>query len=338
MLPPAPRDRAAVAGRHDRRRMRGPDAVAHAGRRTTERESIMGPHAPRRCLAGLAPLLLAACGAMPSHDPVHAATVIPFDLNRDGNIVVAARLNDREALRLMLHTAATDLALTRAAGATLDSLHYDEATRIESWGGGAESRVSHHNRLAVGAIARDDLDVFEDLHSGADTDGKFGLDLFGDRLVRIDFSRRRITVTDALPPDIARYQRLPLVLEDGSPFVEGSCTVAGQRYSTRFMLHSGYAGGVLLDDAFAAASGVDGRIEITETTALTDAFGHRIEVRKGRLPGFALGNASIEDVPVGFFPGAIGRQRVSVVGMAVLSRYDLIFDRAHLALYLAPAS
>ncbi len=292
----------------------------------------------RHLTAGLGFLLLAACGAAPTRPESSAATVIPFDLNRDGNIVVAARLNDRESLRLMLHTAATDLALTSAAGAKLDSLRYDEATRIESWGGGAESRVSHHNRLAVGDAVRDDLDVFEDLNSGADTDGKFGLDLFGTRVVRIDFGRRRIEVSEALPADIDRYQRLPLTLEDGSPFVDGTCTIAGERYTTRFMLHSGYAGSVLLDDAFAASSGVDDRIEITETTALTDSFGHRIEVRKGRLPRFALGDAALDDVAVGFFPGTIGRQRVSVVGMAVLRRYDLVFDLAHRALFIAPTT
>lgn len=297
----------------------------------------MSPTPLHRLFAGASLLLLAACTATPSRPARHTATDIPFELNRDGNIVVAARLNDRESLRLMLHTAATDLALTSTAGARLDSLHYDEATRIESWGGGAESRVSHHNRLAVGPIARDDLEVFEDLNSGADTDGKFGLDLFGSRVVRIDFDRRRLSVSDDLPPDIARYQRLPLTLEDGSPFVEGTCSIAGERYTNRFMLHSGYAGGVLLDDAFAASSGVDGRIEITETTALTDSFGHRIEVRKGRLPRFALGDAALEDVAVGFFPGAIGRQRTSVVGMAVLRRYDLVFDLAHQALYITPA-
>lgn len=292
----------------------------------------------RLLLAGASLLLLAACGAAPSRPAARAATVIPFELNRDGNIVVAARLNDRESLRLMLHTAATDLALTRAAGAKLESLRYDEATHIESWGGGAESRVSHHNRLAVGDVVRDELDVFEDLNSGAETDGKFGLDLFGSRVVHIDFGRRRIAVSDELPPDIARYQRLPLTVEDGSPFVEGTCTFAGERHTTRFMLHSGYAGSVLLDDAFAANSGVDGRIEITETTALTDSFGHRIEVRKGRLPQFALGEVTLEDVAVGFFPGTIGRQQVSVVGMAVLRRYDLVFDLAHQALFIAPTT
>ena len=117
----------------------------------------MSPTPLHRLFAGASLLLLAACTATPSRPARHTATDIPFELNRDGNIVVAARLNDRESLRLMLHTAATDLALTSTAGARLDSLHYDEATRIESWGGGAESRVSHHNRLAVGPIARDDL-------------------------------------------------------------------------------------------------------------------------------------------------------------------------------------
>ena len=188
--------------------------------------------------------------------------------------------------------------------------------------------------LGLGALERRDVRVWEDVNSGAGSDGKFGLDAFGDRIVEVDFDRRELVVHARLPAKTAQWQRLPLEQADDGLFVTATCLVDGMAMPNRFLIHSGYAGGVLLDDAFVARNGLAARIPATETQRLTDAFGHVIEVRKGVLPGFALGDETLHDVPVGFFPGAVGRQTMSVLGMAVLARFDLVFDPAGKALYL----
>ena len=40
----------------------------------------------------------------------------------------------------------------------------------------------------------------------------------------------------------------------------------------------GYSGGILLDDAFAAQTGIDGKIAITGESGLKDSFGHTIMI------------------------------------------------------------
>jgi hypothetical protein len=178
--------------------------------------------------------------------------------------------------------------------------------------------------------------VWEDASSGRDSDGKFGLDLFAGKVVELDFVRRRLAVHDRLPARAGRYARLKLENDHGELFVSGSCLIDGKGFTTKFLVHSGYGGGVLLADAFAAAAGVDGKIAITETSTLTDSFGHRIEVRKGVLPAFALGTTQLVNVPVGFFRGRLGTQQISVIGGEVLKQFNLIFDVAHDALYVEP--
>ena len=69
--------------------------------------------------------------------------------------------------------------------------------------------------------------------------------------------------------------------------------------------------------------------------ALKDSFGNTIKVKKGILPVFMLGSSRLSNVPVGFFAGNIGAQKMSVIGGEILKQFNLIFDIANHDLYIA---
>lgn len=286
----------------------------------------------------LASLLLAAitpqtlCAAPEKKGEV----TIPFTLTTQNNLVVRAVLNNKDTLKLMLHTAASDVTLTEEAVRKSKSLTFTGKSSVKSWGGKTDARFSKGNRVQIGPLRRGNIAIWEDKNSGTDTDGKFGLDFFDKRIVEIDFDHRCIILHSTLPRKVDKYECLPLENQNGDLLVEGSCMIEGKTYSHKFLLHSGYSGGVLLDDAFAAQTGIDGRIPITEESSLKDSFGNTIQVKKGLLPAFALGSKKLSSVPVGFFAGAIGAQKRSIMGCEVLMKFNLCFDIAHNALYIAP--
>jgi Aspartyl protease len=259
---------------------------------------------------------------------------IPFTLSKQNNIVVEARINESDTLHLMLHTASSGVTLTEDAVRRLSGITFGNDAKIQSWGGTSDSRYSTGNRLRIGTLERDDVTVWENKNSGDGTDGKFGLDVFAGAVVEIDFDEARIVVHDSVPSKARGYEKVAIVNDNGELYIQGICLFGETKRSNRFLVHSGYAGGLLLDDAFASSSGIDGNIAITETSQLTDSFGHIIKVKKGIMPGFSLGNLALADVPVGFFSGAIGRQKKSVLGGDILKRFNLIFDISHNALYL----
>ncbi len=259
---------------------------------------------------------------------------IPFMLSEQNNIVVEVRINESHVVHLMLHSASSDVTLTEDAVRRLEDLALDKTTRVQSWGGTSDSRYSTGNRLRIGPLTRDGVTLWENRNSGEGTDGKFGLDFFGDAVVEIDYDSGRIVVHDRLPDKARDYQSLAIENEDGELYIEGICLFGDETRANRFLIHSGYAGGLLLDDAFAASSGIEGRIAITDTSRLTDSYGHVIEVKKGVMPGFSLGRLTLSDVPVGFFSGRIGNQDKSVLGGAILKRFNLIFDLGRNTLYI----
>lgn len=287
-------------------------------------------------LSGMAQMISAQKGGQAE------SVMIPFTLTVHNNIVVSALLNEADPLKLMLHTATADVRLTEEAVRKLKSIGFTNSAKVKSWGGEANSRFSKGNQLQIGALTRKDIVVWEDKNSGHDTDGKFGLDFFENQIVEIDLDQQQITLHQRLPHKAAKYERLKLENQHGNLFVQGSCLIEGKAYAHQYLLHSGYSGGLLLDDTFAANAGVDGKIKITEESSLKDSFGNTIKVKKGIVPVFLLGSAKLSDVPAGFFAGTIGTQKMSVLGGEILKQFNLIFDIANNDLYLmrspAPSS
>lgn len=294
----------------------------------------------RSCLWGavvtLTALILTACeqSILYADQQAQQEITIPFTVTASNNIVVKTVINRKDTVKLMLHTAASDVTLTEEAARKSKSIRFNGKMKVEAWGGKEASRFSKGNRVQIGPLQRGNMDIWEDKFSGKDTDGKFGLGFFQKRIVEIDFDHHRIVLHTNLPRKAEKYERLKIENRNDQLLVEGSCLMDGKAYPHQFLIHSGYSGGLLFDDAFAAQTGIDGKIKITDESSLKDSFGHTIKVKKGLLPVFALGHSEILNVPVGFFSGAIGAQKRSVLGSEMLIRFNLIFDMAHNALYL----
>ena len=119
-------------------------------------------------------------------------------------------------------------------------------------------------------------------------------------------------------------------------FVAANCEVGGDIISNKFLIHSGYAGSVLFDDQFSNANKLSERLKITSEKQLKDSYGNVLKTKKAILPNFVLGNFNLKNIPVGFFDGAIGRQKMSILGGDVLKRFNIIIDAKREFIYLKP--
>ncbi|WP_315815508.1 hypothetical protein [Paraflavitalea speifideaquila] len=101
--------------------------------------------------------------------------------------------------------------------------------------------------------------------------------------------------------------------------------------------NSGYAGAVLLDDQFTNDHKISEKLTITSTKELKDSYGNVLKTRKAILPAFTIGKVKLSEVPVGFFEGAIGRQKMSIIGGDILKRFNWIIDAQRNYVYLKPS-
>ncbi|SEL45273.1 aspartyl protease family protein [Parapedobacter koreensis] len=265
------------------------------------------------------------------------AYVVPFQLTAYNNLSVRAVLNGRDSVDLMFHTAANAVTLTETAVGKLKTLHFDDSTEgIKSWGGEQSARLSSRNALQIGALTWENVPIWENTNSGQGTEGKFGIDLFENKVIEIDFERRVLVIDSSLPDESDGYEKLKLTIDGDYLFLTGICTIGEKKVAHKFLIHSGYGGAVLFDDEFVRANHIGEHLEIVGEQTLKDSYGNTLITKKAVLPALGIGRETLQDVPVGFFEGAIGRQKMSVIGGDVLKRFTLIIDARREYVYLKP--
>lgn len=266
--------------------------------------------------------------------PVPETDTISFTLTEHNNIAIQAIINEIDTLTLMLHTAINEVSLTKEATASMSSIKFTAADSVKSWGGTSESRYSPANYLELGAFSWDQVGIWESEHSGHNTDGKFGLNLFAHKVVELNFEEEFIVIHDRLPETIDSYHRVSLVNENGLLFIAGECLFDQELYANKFLIHSGYSGALLLDDDFVAQHKIGDKVETMNESILKDSYGNELKTINALLPSFRLGGVEFTEVPLGFFQGSINRQKISVLGGEVLKRFHIIFDAERSDVYL----
>ena len=145
-----------------------------------------------------------------------------FKLNRQSNICLSAKLNDSDTLLMMFHTSSTGVTVTKESLQNKILLKNKQSTNIQTWGGRADSEFSDHNTFKLGSLKWDDMTVFVNENSGPDTDGKFGYDLFKNKIVSLNYDKNTMLVSELLPKNLKGYQKMKLLFEDGSMFIVGT--------------------------------------------------------------------------------------------------------------------
>ena len=262
--------------------------------------------------------------------------IIPFELTSNNNLSVKAVVNKKDTVHLMFHTAASSVTLIEESVKKLSSLHFSGADTMKSWGGSENTaRFSKENTLQIGDLTWE-LPIWENKFSGPGTDGKFGPDLFKDKVIEIDFNKKVIVLHTSLPTKTRHYTKLKATFDHDMLFVDATCNTGSQIINNRFLIHSGYAGCILLDDKFVADHKLGTQLKVIDTKEMKDSYGNVLKVQKAILPRFRLGNTTLFNVPVGFFEGAIGRYKMSMIGGDMLKRFNIIIDAPRTFVYLQP--
>jgi hypothetical protein len=263
--------------------------------------------------------------------------VIPFELTKHNVISVPAVLNGKDTVHLMFHTAASSMTLVEESIKKLTSLRFSGTDTVNSWGGGGNaSRFSTGNNLQIGGLTWEQVQIGENKNSGFGTDGKFGPDLFKDKVIEIDFDHKRIVLHTSLPAKAKRYTKLRATFEHDNLLVEAICNTGGDTAHNRFLLHSGYSGSILFDDQFAADNKLGEKLKVIDIQEARDSYNNVLKIKTAILPAFTLGSTTLQNVPAGFFDGALGRRKISAIGSDILKRFNIIIDAQRTFVYLQP--
>lgn len=265
-----------------------------------------------------------------------ASIQIPFQLTTYNNLSIQAILNGVDTVQLMFHTAANALTLTEETVKQLKSIHFVASTdSVKSWGGQANSsRYSPKNQIQIGGLSWDNQAIWENQLSGQYTQGKFGMDLFKNWVIEIDFDQSVILLHKDLPSKIKDFQKSKLYTKDEMFFIEAACSIQDSVILERFLIHSGYAGALLINDQFAQLHQLGKQLPIVGEKKLKDSFGNTVISKQASLPLFTLAEKNLSNVAVGFFEGSLGRQPYSIIGGDLLKQFNMVIDAQRQFIYL----
>lgn len=265
---------------------------------------------------------------------------IPFQLTKSNNLLIKATINKTDSVSLMLHTAVDSISLTTESIKKIKSIDFDQTANVNSWGGTGKARHSSKNHLQIGELDWDQQPIFECMHSGHGSDGKFGLNLFRGKFIEIDFEQSTLLIHDSLPElagaNDPRFQTFDFHVKRESMFLAGSLKVGDANLQQDFMIHSGFSGAILLDDTFVKKNELGKKLETLSESELKDSYGNVIKTRKVRLPELSFGELVFSDVPVGIFDGKVAGQTMSVFGGDLIKRFHWIIDTNKNQIFLRP--
>jgi hypothetical protein len=261
---------------------------------------------------------------------------IPFILTDYNNISIPVIINDKDSLYFMLHTGSSGIDITKSGvERTTTILFKDAVSNVESWGGsGNVSRISYGNKISIGKRIFLNQEIWEDENSGQNTSGKFGISLFKDKIIEIDFEDSILLLHHKMPIYKRKFAKMRFVSQNELIFIPVEISFSKHKIVHYFMWHSGYAGALLVDDSLSSVYNLKETISVIKESKLSDAFGNILKTYYGILPLCIFGRDSLKSIPIGFFGGSIRRQKISVMGGDFIKRFNWIIDFKRECIYI----
>lgn len=278
---------------------------------------------------------LLGIGCVQSRSPL-TSTPREVSFASEEAIALDATLDGKHRITLALHSGVSDVSLERNTFEELIGPTAKEAVVIQSWGGKATLRRSEHHDLSFGIFDFQNLSLFECEQSSKGTVGKIGMDMFGSDIIELDFVQSKLRLHTTLPAVAQRMTALPVKMQRGLMMIPAQVIIDQAPIDTHFMLHTGFAGSILLSDEFAFAHLQNVDAIVKGESSLSDSLGNVLRVRNIELPELRIAGTSINNVSVGIFDPDLQRQPTNVLGLGIFRKFHVFIDWQSAILYLKP--
>ncbi len=294
-------------------------------------------------------------GAMPGEfyfTKKQRKVVIPFQMVHN-LMIVPLRINNSDTMRFVVDTGVQTALLTSLhAGESLD-LSYFRRTSLSGLGEGEDVEVLHSygNAFHLAGLSSHNQHLFvlmQDIFMlstklGVPIHGLLGYDLFKDKIVRIDYQARTLTLYDPARFRLSgkrKHQAIPIEIEQGKPYVRVEVAQAdGTQATARLLIDTGASLALSLDcHRHDDLSLPEKTVEAYIGRGLRgNVCGHL-----GRVKALRIGDFELHDIPTAFpdeaaLSGMSAHQgRQGLVGADVLRRFEVIFDYPRQTMYLRP--
>ncbi|MEP2057973.1 MAG: hypothetical protein ABJJ05_09215 [Maribacter litoralis] len=254
--------------------------------------------------------------------------VIPFSLSEYNNIIFKVTVNDVDSLNLKFDTGTTGLLLTHEAIKKKTNLLINENTPTKNY-----VKLKSLVSLKLGELQWSNLEVYPVMLSGQGTDGRFGWDLFKQKVVVTDYNKMKMTVQNILP-DVSKYTSTKLIETKTMLCIYGEIQVDNKLFSGNFLVDTGYQKTILLDSILMQEQHFPKDLNLLKVNRLRNGSGETFVTKVVELPSVSIGKQVLKKVPVQLLnkPNPAGF-KTHFLGNEILKRFNTILDFKNMTIY-----
>lgn len=252
---------------------------------------------------------------------------IQLSINEQNTIYFKAIFNRKDTLTLNCDTGSSDITLKNSV------LDNKLSSKPELYNVPYELKIGNNTYKAP---------VYDTELSGHGTDGRFGWDLFKDRVVEINYDKGILVVHSETPKAILNdtsFTTLKIEYFDNCFSVNSSFIQDDSEHENSFLFDTGYQRTVMVDlDLLNESNFPVNSMQIIKKVIMKTGTGEEIPVITSILDGLKMGDHVLENIPVQQttlrkpFKGI----NIHVLGNEVLKRFNTFLDFKNDRVYLKP--
>ena len=242
---------------------------------------------------------------------------IPFTLTSYNAIQVAAVINDTDTLNLHFDASSFDFNLIKEV---IQKKKLDKVVKVQ-----------------MGPVIWNNPEVMPTGFTSHDMDGRFGANLFENKIVEIDYDNNLLIIHSKLPTSLKGFVRSKLTFRHSFACAKGTFKIGNKKYVGDFLLDNGSDQAVILDSAWAGKLGFATNLKVIRTLVVKDPRGVKYETKIVLSPRLKINGFPVTDIPT-LVLGSKNpvRFEVNYFGNDLLKRFNMILDLRNDYLYLKP--
>lgn len=249
-------------------------------------------------------------------------------INAQNTIYVKTVFNKMDTLTLNFDTGMTELILT----------NYTLKNKIKN----SVELYDKFYDLKIGKTTYS-TKVYDAVLTGHGTDGRFGWDLFKDKVVELNYDKDLMVVHAQLPPNIEgnkKFSKLNMgFYKDYSFLISSEIKQGNTIEKDLFLFDTGYQRTAMLDnDLLAEKKFPADQMKIIKKAIMKGGQGNEIPVITANLEMLTIGKFKLKNVPVQQTTTnkPVKGKNIHILGNEVLKRFNIFLDFQNNVVYMKP--
>ncbi len=254
---------------------------------------------------------------------------IRLQLNKYNTVFVKTVFNEKDTLNLNFDTGTTELVLTNNT--------IKNKLKI------VPNLYNTIYKLKIGNTAYN-TKVYDAELAGEETDGRFGWDLFKDKIVEINYDLNILVIHSALPKSIHvknKFSKLKIEYFKDLPLIACEIKQNSVKNKSLFLFDTGYVRTIMLDnDILKQEKFPVEKMTIIKKVVMKGAQGNEIPVITSNLEQFKIGKYKLNNVPAQILTTnkPLRDKNIHIVGNEILKRFNIFLDFQDNFVYIKPNS